>query len=61
MLVKWNWARRYYQKYVPYENILLGNTMWSRVRRTGQSKIIGNGSIDLQNLGAQSEQAASSH
>ena len=58
MLVKWNWSRRYYQKYVPYENILLGNTMWTAgLEGPGKVKLFGNGSIDLQNLGAQSEQA----
>ena len=46
------------KKYVPYENILLGNTMWTAgLEGPGKVKLFGNGSIDLQNLGAQSEQA----
>ena len=46
------------KKYVPYENILLGNTMWTAgLEGPGKVKLFGNGSIDLQNLGVQSEQA----
>lgn len=41
------------EKYVPRENILLGNTMWTAgMVGPGEVTLFGNGSVDLQNLGA---------
>lgn len=40
------------KNYIPYDNILLGNTMWTAgIEGPGKVKLFGNGSIDLQNLG----------
>ncbi|GBD68592.1 2-dehydropantoate 2-reductase [Tetragenococcus halophilus subsp. halophilus] len=47
------------KKYVPYQNIFLGNTMWtSGLQGPGKVKLFGDGSIDLQNLAQGQEQAA---
>lgn len=47
------------KKYVPLENILLGNTMWTAgLEGPGKAKMFGNGSIDLQNLGTEGKEAA---
>ncbi|MDN6251100.1 MAG: 2-dehydropantoate 2-reductase [Tetragenococcus koreensis] len=47
------------KNYVPYNNILLGNTMWtSDMEGPGKVKLFGDGSIDLQNLGAGQENVA---
>lgn len=40
------------RNYVPLNNVLLGNTMWTAgLEGPGKAKLFGNGSIDLQNLG----------
>ena len=40
------------RNYVPLNNLLLGNTMWTAgLEGPGKAKLFGNGSIDLQNLG----------
>lgn len=47
------------QKYVPFENILLGNTMWTAgMVGPGEVKLFGNGTVDLQNLGEGQEEIA---
>ncbi|KAF1299453.1 2-dehydropantoate 2-reductase [Enterococcus sp. JM4C] len=47
------------RNYVPLDNILLGNTMWTAgLEGPGKAKLFGNGSIDLQNLGTVGEQGA---
>ncbi|MEG0284868.1 MULTISPECIES: 2-dehydropantoate 2-reductase [Vagococcus] len=47
------------KNYVPLDNILLGNTMWTAgLEGPGKAKLFGNGSIDLQNLGENGRQAA---
>lgn len=47
------------EKYVPYDNILLGNTMWtSGIEGPGKVKLFGDGSVDLQNLGVGQKQIA---
>lgn len=47
------------KKYVPLSNIILGNTMWTAgLEGPGKAKLFGNGSIDLQNLGTDSKEAA---
>ncbi|MGM0125534.1 2-dehydropantoate 2-reductase [Enterococcus sp. AZ194] len=47
------------KKYVPLENVLLGNTMWTAgLEGPGKAKLFGNGSIDLQSLGTEGESAA---
>ncbi|MEG0293779.1 2-dehydropantoate 2-reductase [Enterococcus sp.] len=47
------------KNYVPLSNILLGNTMWTAgIEAPGKVKLFGNGSIDLQNLGADGQEAA---
>lgn len=45
------------EKYVPLENIILGNTMWTaELVGPGQVKLFGSGSIDLKNLGEKGEE-----
>lgn len=47
------------EKYVPMENIFIGNTMWTAgLEGPGKVKLFGNGSVELQNLGKNQEQAA---
>lgn len=47
------------EKYVPTENIFIGNTMWTAgLEGPGKVKLFGNGSVELQNLGKNQEQAA---
>lgn len=47
------------KKYVDYDNILLGNTMWTAgMEGPGKVTLFGNGSIDLQNLGEGKEDMA---
>ena len=47
------------KKYVPLNNILLGNTMWTAgMEGPGKAKLFGNGSLDLQNLGEGQEEVA---
>lgn len=47
------------KNYVPLSNILLGNTMWTAgLEGPGKVKLFGNGSIDLQNLGVDGQEAA---
>ncbi|MDR2832841.1 MAG: 2-dehydropantoate 2-reductase [Streptococcaceae bacterium] len=47
------------EKYVPLENIYLGNTMWTAgLEGPGVAKLFGNGSIELQNLGVGQEENA---
>lgn len=47
------------EKYVPMENIFIGNTMWTAgLEGPGKVKLFGNGSVELQNLGKKQEQAA---
>lgn len=47
------------KKYVDYDNILLGNTMWTAgMEGPGKVTLFGNGSIDLQNLGEDKEDMA---
>lgn len=47
------------EKYVPMENIFIGNTMWTAgMIGPGEVKLFGNGSIELQNLGQEQQQAA---
>ncbi|MGO2083307.1 2-dehydropantoate 2-reductase [Vagococcus sp.] len=47
------------KKYVPFENILLGNTMWTAgMEGPGRVKLFGTGSLDLQNLGEGQEEIA---
>ncbi|MGM0123193.1 2-dehydropantoate 2-reductase [Enterococcus sp. AZ194] len=48
------------EKYVPMENIFIGNTMWTAgLEGAGKVKLFGNGSVELQNLGKNQEQVAS--
>lgn len=47
------------KNYVPYENVLLGNTMWTAgMEGPGKATLFGNGSVDLQNLGETNEEIA---
>lgn len=47
------------KKYVDYDNILLGNTMWTAgMEGPGKVTLFGNGSVDLQNLGEGKEDVA---
>jgi 2-dehydropantoate 2-reductase len=47
------------EKYVPVENIFIGNTMWTAELVTpGVLKLFGDGFVDLQNLGENQEEAA---
>jgi len=47
------------EKYIPMENIFIGNTMWTAgLVGPGQVKLFGNGSVELQNLGQNQETAA---
>lgn len=47
------------EKYIPMENIFIGNTMWTAgLVGPGQVKLFGNGSIELQNLGQGQEESA---
>lgn len=47
------------EKYLPMENIFIGNTMWTAgMVGPGEVKLFGNGSIELQNLGQGQQQAA---
>ena len=47
------------EKFVPMENIYIGNTMWTAgLEGPGQVKLFGDGSVELQNLGAGKEAAA---
>ena len=47
------------EKFVPMENIYIGNTMWTAgLEGPGQVKLFGNGSVELQNLGAGKEAQA---
>ncbi|HCD06900.1 MAG TPA: 2-dehydropantoate 2-reductase [Lactobacillus sp.] len=47
------------EKYIPMKNIFIGNTMWTAgLVGPGQVKLFGNGSIELQNLGKDQENAA---
>ncbi|MGX7030262.1 2-dehydropantoate 2-reductase [Vagococcus zengguangii] len=47
------------EKYVPLNNILLGNTMWTAgMVGPGEVKLFGNGSVDLQNLAPGQEEIA---
>ncbi|ELU8995974.1 2-dehydropantoate 2-reductase [Enterococcus faecalis] len=46
-------------KFVPMENIYIGNTMWTAgLEGPGQVKLFGDGSVELQNLGFGKESAA---
>ena len=41
------------EKFVPMENIYIGNTMWTAgLEGPGQVKLFGSGSVELQNLGS---------
>ncbi|MBO1117472.1 2-dehydropantoate 2-reductase [Enterococcus hirae] len=47
------------EKFVPMENIYIGNTMWTAgLEGPGQVKLFGSGSVELQNLGDGKEAAA---
>lgn len=47
------------EKYIPMKNIFIGNTMWTAgLVGPGQVKLFGNGSVELQNLGKDQENAA---
>lgn len=47
------------EKYIPMENIFIGNTMWTAgLVGPGEVKLFGNGSVELQNLGKGQENAA---
>lgn len=47
------------EKFVSMENIYIGNTMWTAgLEGPGQVKLFGDGSVELQNLGAGKEAAA---
>ena len=47
------------EKYVPLENIFIGNTMWTAgLEAPGMVKLFGNGSVELQNLGTDQESTA---
>jgi len=47
------------EKYIPMENIFIGNTMWTAgLVGPGQVKLFGNGSVELQNLGNGQENSA---
>ncbi|CAJ1187309.1 panE protein [Companilactobacillus paralimentarius DSM 13238 = JCM 10415] len=47
------------EKYIPMENIFIGNTMWTAgLVGPGEVKLFGNGSVELQNLGQNQEDAA---
>ncbi|WP_119325841.1 2-dehydropantoate 2-reductase [Companilactobacillus musae] len=47
------------EKYIPMENIFIGNTMWTAgLIGPGQVKLFGNGSVELQNLGQGQENSA---
>lgn len=47
------------KKYVSLENILLGNTMWTAgLEGPGKAKLFGSGTIDLQSLGSNPEEAS---
>lgn len=47
------------EKFVPMQNIYIGNTMWTAgMEGAGKVKLFGNGSIELQNLGKGQEDGA---
>lgn len=47
------------KKYVPMENIFIGNTMWTAgLIGPGKAKLFGDGSVELQNLGINQEKQA---
>jgi len=47
------------ERYVSKENIFLGNTMWTAgLEGPGKVKLLGSGSVVLQNLGAESKETA---
>ncbi|KAF1297354.1 2-dehydropantoate 2-reductase [Enterococcus sp. JM4C] len=47
------------EKYVPMENIFIGNTMWTAgLEGPGKVKLFGDGSVELQNLGHGQEETA---
>lgn len=47
------------KKYVPMENIFIGNTMWTAgLVGPGKAKLFGDGSVELQNLGVNQEKQA---
>lgn len=47
------------EKYVPLENIFIGNTMWTAgLEGPGKVKLFGHGHVELQNLGKGHEEAA---